>query len=288
MTTEVVPDTLNPRLRNLYDTPTEDGTVYRGFEFRSADGEATPPIGRDRIFEGYAAVFDKPTRIRNWEGDFTEVIRKGAFAKAVRGNPRPKIMYEHGTHPAIGNLPIAELLAMKEDNHGLFVRGRMFENMFTEPIIQALDGGAIDDMSFRFIVPEGGDVWSPDRETRSLVKDLDVPEFGPVVFGAYSETNISLRSRQTAAAMRDETVRFDIALACLLNPDDFADTTEVDARADEPPVEDDVEVRTDDETADQETSLSAPNLARSLATSLEVRAAQALLRSNNEPGRLPV
>ena len=42
--------------------------------------------------EGYAAVFDSPTRISNmWEGDFTETIRRGAFTRAVRANPKPVI-----------------------------------------------------------------------------------------------------------------------------------------------------------------------------------------------------
>ncbi len=58
--------------------------------------------------EGYAAVFNQPTRISNaFEGDFTETVRLGAFTKMVRQNPPPVVQFDHGTHPMIGQMPIA-------------------------------------------------------------------------------------------------------------------------------------------------------------------------------------
>ena len=54
------------------------------------------PASDGLTLEGYAAVFDSPTRISNqWEGDFTETIKRGAFARAVRANPKPKMQFDH-------------------------------------------------------------------------------------------------------------------------------------------------------------------------------------------------
>ena len=261
MTTEVVPDTLTRSYR--FDlTPVEDGLTL----------------------EGYAAVFDTPTRIANsWEGDFTETIARGAFARAVRQNPKPVVQFDHGQHPLLGSIPIAALSSMREDDKGLFVSARIHDNWLTEPVRDAIKSGAIDGMSFRFRVPAGGEQWDNTRETRTLT-DVDLLELGPVVFPAYKGTAVSVRSQQLAEALQDDDVRHDLAIALLIdNLTDSLPTLDTeDPARDEPAGSEEGAVR-DDETADQETSLSAPNLARSLATSLEVRAAQALLRSNNEP-----
>jgi hypothetical protein len=138
-------------------------------------------------------------------------------------------------------------------------------------------------MSFRFRPADGGEQW--DGETRTLT-DVDLFELGPVVFPAYSGTEVSVRTKQLASALADPEVRHDLALAFLLEPP--ADTDPDDARATEPPAEPEVEVRTDETPADHdEESLSAPNPARYLATNLALRAEQAALRSNpNEPIRL--
>ena len=60
-----------------------DGSI-RSVEFEQI------PADDGLTLEGYAAVFDSPARISNmWEGDFTETIQRGAFARAVRANPKP-------------------------------------------------------------------------------------------------------------------------------------------------------------------------------------------------------
>ena len=278
----------------LTDVRTEPVRSFTDDRFKDLDGSvrdfgfrASGPVDQEGILEGYAAVFNQQTRIANWEGDFTEVIRKGAFAKAVRGS-KPKIMFEHGKHPFIGTMPIAELVTLREDDHGLFVRANMFRNVFTEGIIDAINGNAVDDMSFRFIVPEGGDEWSTDRQTRTLVRDLEVPEFGPVVFGAYSGTSVGLRTRQFYDALQDDDVRRDLSLAFILDP------TSLDSESvrDESPADNETEDTADrsetpaDEAGHDETS--APNAATVLALSLEVRAAQAAARSKIEPPDVPI
>lgn len=56
--------------------------------------------------EGYAAVFDSPTRIDSWEGTFDEVIQRGAFAKTIEAR-KPVVQFDHGHDIATGSVPIS-------------------------------------------------------------------------------------------------------------------------------------------------------------------------------------
>jgi HK97 family phage prohead protease len=142
--------------------------------------------------EGYAAVFNRPTRIDSWEGTFDETIAPGAFAKTIRERT-PVIQFDHGHDIATGSVPIASVDSISEDKRGLFVSARMFDNPRVEPIRQAIAGGAIDGMSFRFrVVKEEWDE-SDDIPLRTI-REVELFELGPVVFPAYDATSVGVRS----------------------------------------------------------------------------------------------
>ena len=85
------------------DAPRED--LIRSVDFalvRSEDG------GDGLTLEGYAAVFDSPTRIDSWEGQFDEVIQRGAFKKTLRERT-PVLQFDHGQHPLIGSIPLGTI-----------------------------------------------------------------------------------------------------------------------------------------------------------------------------------
>jgi hypothetical protein len=50
----------------------------------------------------------------------------------------PILMFEHGRHPMIGTMPIGAFEELREDNHGLYVRARLFENFLVGPLRDAL------------------------------------------------------------------------------------------------------------------------------------------------------
>lgn len=256
-------------------------TFTRKYEFRQST------TGDGFTLEGYAAVFDQPTRIANWEGDFTEVIRRGAFARAVRQNPRPVIQFDHGEHPVVGSIPIAQLNAMREDDQGLWVSARIYDNWMTLPLRQAIEGGSIDGMSFRFrINGKEGQRWSADMDTRELL-DLDVPELGPVVFPAYTGTSVGVRAQNLADALRQPGALDDLAAAFYLAEQDES-APDPDVRSDEPTEEpDEVADESVDELADPAPAVSAPNPAKRKAALFALQAAQAAQRSNYEPAGLP-
>ena len=166
--------------------------------------------GDGLTFEGYGAVFNSPTRIDSWEGQFDEQIAAGAFRKSLRERV-PKFQFDHGHHPLIGSVPIGVIEDVFEDDRGLFVSARLGQHILIDLIREAISSGAIDGMSFRFSVVrdewrdaagkivKAEDVeealWSGSRGMllRTL-KEVKVAEVGPVVWPAYSDTSASVRS----------------------------------------------------------------------------------------------
>lgn len=146
--------------------------------------------GDGRTLEGYAAVFNSPTRIRDIGGDFDEVIHHGAFSRSIQART-PILQWDHGKDPRVGTVPIGSIRHLEEDTRGLHVTARLFDNPVVEPVRQAIAEGAVTGMSFRFGVPDGGDEW-PTRDRREI-RDADVHELGPVAFPAYDTTSVSVR-----------------------------------------------------------------------------------------------
>lgn len=146
-------------------------------------------------FEGYAAVFNSPTRIQDWDGEFDEQISPGAFRKSL-ARSTPVLMFEHGRHPLIGSMPLGVITEAKEDSKGLFIRARLSDNWLIQPVRDAVRDGAVSGMSFRFTVTEAGQRWTKRAgkvDLRTLT-EVDCTELGPVVFPAYEPTTALVRS----------------------------------------------------------------------------------------------
>jgi HK97 family phage prohead protease len=165
---------------------------------------------------GHAAVFNSPTLIRG-EGprDFYESIAPGAFAKTIRER-RPVLMFDHGKHPLVGSLPIGQITTLKEDTRGLFVEARLHDNWVVQPVRDAIASGSIDGMSFRFSVPKDKETWDRSGEIpHRTLNEVACPELGPVVFAAYTDTSVAVRSM--LSALDEELVQV------------FRDATDTDA-----------------------------------------------------------
>jgi HK97 family phage prohead protease len=205
----------------------------RAVEFRSEE-----EAGDGRTLEGYAAVFDTPTLIASWDGTFEEEISRGAFRKSLRSKT-PVLQFDHGRDARTGSIPIGKMEDVHEDDKGLYVRARLFDNPVVEPIRQAIEGGAIDGMSFRFEVirdewrDKDGKKIKPDELSSLLweagdrgplkrsILEVTLHEAGPVVFPAYDATTVGVRSliagfdaeerkalvHELARDLRDHTIR---------------------------------------------------------------------------------
>lgn len=203
------------------------------FEMRAADSDGF-------TLEGYAAVFDTPTRIDSWEGRFDEVLSRGAFAKTI-SERTPVLQFDHGQDIATGSVPIGAIEELREDDRGLFVRARLHDNARVEPIRQAIASGAIDGMSFRFRVTR--EEWDEKRTDAPLrtIREVELFELGPVVFPAYESTSVGVRSllsdldaterQQLLADLAREVFKGDLGAAHLNKTPDAA----IDGTSDESP-----------------------------------------------------
>lgn len=201
--------------------PISDVLREAPFGLRAADDDE-PDDGL--TLDGYGAVFESLSIINSYEGRFKEKIAAGSMRRSFRETP-PKVQFDHGRHPMIGSIPCAALRSITEDvdadlapKGGAHVVARIFDNWMMQPIRDAIAEQAVDGMSFRFSVvrelwttPDGktirdekvlrdllrqtwhDDVPDDDLLTRTL-KELKVPEIGPVVWPAYRDTSVSVRS----------------------------------------------------------------------------------------------
>ena len=188
--------------------------VCRSVPFTSVTRESTDGAAADgRSFEGYAAVFNSPTRIDSWEGAFDEQIAPGAFERSLTQRT-PKFQFDHGHHPLIGSIPIGTITDIREDQRGLFVSARLGQHMIIDLVREAIATGAIDGMSFRFSVvreewrDRNGKQVNSDEELQRLMygreperlpllrtlQEINVAEVGPVVWPAYASTTAAVRS----------------------------------------------------------------------------------------------
>lgn len=161
--------------------------------------------------EGYGAVFNSVTRIDSWEGTFDERIALGAFRKSLRER-MPKMQFDHGSHPLLGSLPLGGWTTAEEDQRGLHLAGRLDDNWLIQPFRDSILNRRVDGMSFRFSVvreewrdkdgklvkPDEllGLLWDPGDRGPLLrtLKEVKVPEVGPVVWPAYEATSVDVRS----------------------------------------------------------------------------------------------
>lgn len=174
--------------------------------------------------DGYGAVFNRLTVIDSWEGRFREQFAPGSMKRSFRETP-PKIQFDHGRHPLIGSIPIASLRSITEDVHpelapegGAHIIARIFDNWLMQPVRDAIAEGAISGMSHRFGVVR--EAWTyadgkPIRDERALITELEramyenvsedelpirtvkearILEMGPVVWPAYQQTSVGVRS----------------------------------------------------------------------------------------------
>jgi len=161
-----------------------------------------PALGDGNTLFGYVAVFDEWTEINSWEGRFLERIVPGAFKRSLDHRGAPKVLFNHGMDPAIGDKPLGRG-EFHEDAHGLHMTVPLSDTSYNRDLRALLADGAIDGASFRFSVPKDGDRWddhpprsehNPDGLPERSLHEVAVPEAGPVTFPAYQATAVGIRS----------------------------------------------------------------------------------------------
>lgn len=117
--------------------------------------------GDGRSFSGYGAVFGNVDSGR-------DLIRRGAFAESIAQwrskNAFPKMLWQHDSRK-----PIGRWTEMVEDDHGLFVQGRLTDGVqLADEAYALLKDGAIDGLSIGYQTMD--DEYDRDLNVRTLTK----------------------------------------------------------------------------------------------------------------------
>lgn len=144
-----------------------------------------------RKIGGYAAIFNSETVIGEM---YREIIVRGAFAEAIKGDVRALI--DHNSGRVIGRTT-AGSLRLSEDNVGLAVEIDLPDTADGRDLAILIERGDITGMSFGFSVTK--QTWDETGEipTRTI-QAVDLREVSVVAFPAYDDTSIALRSLDEA------------------------------------------------------------------------------------------
>ena len=150
---------------------------------------------------GYAAVFDQMSHDL---GGFREIIEPGAFADVLGASPDVHLVIGHNM-----DLPLARTrngtLELGEDIRGLKMWARIDSRLsYAKDLAVQLKSWLVDQMSFAFTIPEGGDTWTVDDAgsvTRTVNKIDGLYGVSVVAAGAYPQTDVqAVRALLRAAA----------------------------------------------------------------------------------------
>lgn len=151
----------------------------------------TSKTGDKRQIVGYAAVFDK---LSEDLGGFREVIKPGTFKKTIQ-EADVRALFNHDPNYVLGRNK-AGTLKLEEDRKGLRIIIDPPETQWAKDLMQSMDRGDIDQMSFGFKTVK--DAWI-EEEGEELLRELhEVKLFdvSPVTYPAYPDTSVGLRSLQ--------------------------------------------------------------------------------------------
>ena len=145
-----------------------------------------------RKLTGYIAKWDSPTVV----GDFTEVIRRGAFASSLASGADVLCLADHDYSRVLGRTR-SGTLSLAEDDTGLSFALDLPDTQAGRDLATLAQRGDLGGCSFAFNVPTGGDHWNGNtRELRNVLLDeVSIVQSRP----AYGTTEVHLRSLQPQA-----------------------------------------------------------------------------------------
>lgn len=161
-------------------------------ECRSFDFEVR--AAKDRMIEGYAAVFNQRTNRLGW---FDEQVAPGAFSNSIRSTEHDIMaLWNHNSDIPLGSRD-AGALTLFEDSTGLGFSLRTDQTQWGEFAHAKIADKTIRKMSFGFATIT--DEWNTEnrKELRTLL-EVDLFEISPVSFAAYSGTSVEARSVEDA------------------------------------------------------------------------------------------
>ncbi len=149
--------------------------------------QATEVRAEGRRLTGYAATFGASARI----GDFTETIRRGAFADTLRSDRDVLALVDHDPTRLLARTRTGTL-RLSEDQQGLRFELDVPDTTLGRDLLAMAERGDLGGMSFAFTIPRGGEHWEGRRrELRAVtLHEISVVHAWP----AYDGTSVDART----------------------------------------------------------------------------------------------
>lgn len=140
---------------------------------------------------GYAAVFNTPSLDL---GGFREVIKPGAFTRALADSKNVRALYNHNEDQVLGRVG-AGTLRLTEDEKGLRYELDLPPTTYARDLAALVDRGDVAGCSFAFRVRPDGERWDnrPEGVIRELL-DVELSEITITANPAYPDTSVAKRS----------------------------------------------------------------------------------------------
>lgn len=171
--------------------------------FYNAKAEARAAAGESREIYGLAAV----TNVRTNIGWFTEEIMPGAFDGADLADVR--CLGNHEANIILGRTTNGSLRLEIDQNGQLRYVCDVIDTTEGTDWLKKVRSGLIDQSSFAFTVPEGGDQWTEESGQlphRKIYKIDRVYDVSPVTYAAYGPaTQVSARALQYVQQSRPQS-----------------------------------------------------------------------------------
>ena len=151
-----------------------------------------------RKLGGYAALWDTPSQpISGGDSDddnppFIEVIRRGAFARAINQGQDVRALWNHDSSLVLGRTSNGTL-TLNEDERGLAFLATPPDTQWARDLLTLVARGDVSQCSFCFSFVADRWATSNGAYTRELL-DVDLYDVGPVTFPAYTATSVAVRS----------------------------------------------------------------------------------------------
>ena len=189
-----------------------------------------------RTVDAYAAVFDTETQISDGQGNYREVIARGAFNQTLKRNEGRSfpVLYNHGmtlhgTPSDQWSVPIGRSVEVYPDGKGLRTLSVYNDDAAAERVLSAIRNDSVRSQSFsgRWVQStpalKRGQVYRPDGDGKfPLVQrnQIDLIEYGPTPMPAYDVPMVN-GVRAALLGMSDEERRaFLLSLNVALDCDD--------------------------------------------------------------------
>ncbi len=145
------------------------------------------------VIQGYAALFDVETNIAGW---FMESIAPGAFKRSLESNQRVVSLFNHDSNYVLGSTS-SNTMKLREDSKGLWIEVEPPDTQVGRDVTEYIRRGDVTGQSFMFTIDK--QEWTFAKEKGEMdvrrITEVTLFEAGPVLFPAYEETSVGLRTR---------------------------------------------------------------------------------------------